>query len=272
LKKLLMPSQLDREVAARIQELRAFRDCISDAVSKAPPGKIRIAKDERRIQYYLRKSPQDVAGTYVSLQDVQKLTTYLQKSYNEKILKEIDAELAVLEPFRISLSKHQNSFQEVFDSFPDKSKTFLKPIDLSDAEYASAWAEIPYVRKPIPDEYAGFITDRGERVRSKSEINIANALNKYGILYKYECPLALRKGMTIHPDFTVLDVKRRKVVYWEHRGIMDDREYARQAVKRIKDYQTAGIFLGDRLIITEETSVNPLGTQEIRKVIEKYFG
>ena len=89
--------------------------------------------------------------------------------------------------------------------------------------------------------------------------------------YKYECPLQIDKGNVIHPDFTVLDVKRRCEVYWEHRGMMDDREYSRHAVTRVKDYEKAGIFLGDKLIITEETGITPLGTYEIERVIKHYF-
>lgn len=53
--------------------------------------------------------------------------------------------------------------------------------------------------------------------------------------------------------------------------MMDDRDYARHSVKRIKDYQEAGIFLGDTLIITEETATIPLGTDEINRVIEAFF-
>jgi hypothetical protein len=52
---------------------------------------------------------------------------------------------------------------------------------------------------------------------------------------------------------------------------MDDREYAKYAVDRIKEYQNNQIFLGDGLIITEETLKQPLGTEEINRVIQKYL-
>ena len=68
-----------------------------------------------------------------------------------------------------------------------------------------------------------------------------------------------------------MDVKKRKEIYWEHRGMMDDREYARQAVFKMKSMMNAGIVIGKNLIITEETSANPLGTNEIDKMIAEYF-
>ena len=92
-----------------------------------------------------------------------------------------------------------------------------------------------------------------------------------GIPYKYECPKALLNGKEIYPDFTVLNVKARKEIYWEHRGMMDDREYAKQAVFKLKSLMKNGIILGDNLIITEETTANPLGTNEIETIINRFF-
>ena len=54
--------------------------------------------------------------------------------------------------------------------------------------------------------------------------------------------------------------------------MMDDRDYARQAVFKMKSLMKSGILLGDNLIITEETTANPLGTNEIDAVIDQYFG
>ena len=77
--------------------------------------------------------------------------------------------------------------------------------------------------------------------------------------------------IVIYPDFTVLNVKQRKIFYWEHRGMMDDREYSIPAVWRVKEYEKNGIFLGGSLIITEETLRQPLGTDEIKNVIHHYL-
>ena len=53
--------------------------------------------------------------------------------------------------------------------------------------------------------------------------------------------------------------------------MMDDKQYSTGSVMRIKTLNKNGIFLGDNLIITEETTTNPLGTNEIEQMIEKYF-
>ena len=52
--------------------------------------------------------------------------------------------------------------------------------------------------------------------------------------------------------------------------MMDDRDYARQAVFKLKSLMKNEIILGNNLIITEETSTTPLGTDEIEMIIRKF--
>lgn len=75
--------------------------------------------------------------------------------------------------------------------------------------------------------------EKGERVRSKSEVIIADMLNRKGISYRYEYPVYLKNVGQIYPDFTVLDAIRRREIYWEHLGMMDDPDYAEMAILRV---------------------------------------
>ena len=142
---------------------------------------------------------------------------------------------------------------------------------MSDEDYVAMWLNHKYVKKEISETIPYFETDHKERVRSKSELTIANALARYGIPYRYECPLILKNRIKIHPDFTVLNVKNRHQLYWEHRGMMDNPEYASHTVERLKQYMRSGLIPGRDLIITEETAEDPLGTDEIDMIIKEYL-
>ena len=50
--------------------------------------------------------------------------------------------------------------------------------------------------------------------------------------------------------------------------MMDDRDYAKNSVARLREYADNQIFPGDNLIITEETYTLQLGTNDIAKTIE----
>ena len=70
-------------------------------------------------------------------------------------------------------------------------------------------------------------TARGEMVRSKSEVIIANALAAKGIDYAYERPLLI-EGVTKYPDFTIEDMESGQTIYWEHCGMLHVPTYRRR--------------------------------------------
>ncbi len=262
---------LKSEAEERLKNLLNVKRILDSNLSQYPAGKIRIAVNGNRVQYYLRETSAQNTGTYISKREKRTIATYLQKSYDEKVLRFVEMEIKELERFLRRYGNPSEEIQMVHSHFPQEARLLLKPIDISDEEYASQWQNAPFEPKEIFNMSAQYITDRGEQVRSKSELNIANTLNKLKIPYKYECPLEVRKGLCFYPDFTVLNVRKRKVYYWEHRGMMDDREYAKHAVSRIKEYESNGIIIGKNLIISEETSSTPLGSNDIIRLIDAYL-
>lgn len=241
------------------------------ALEKAPPEKIHIIRTNKRVQYYLRKDASDKSGKYIHKSETEVIRKYVQKAYDEKVLKHVKSELKNLDSFLKKSDQFILKLKQFYSENPDEIKEHIIPVDISDEDFVKYWQNSPYEGKDIPDYVPFYETKRKERVRSKSELNIANALNDHGIPYKYECPIVLANGKMVYPDFSVLNVAERKVYYWEHRGMMDDKDYAKQAVFKIKSFLKNGLIPGKNLIVTEETSTNPLGTDEIELIIQKYF-
>lgn len=264
-------SFLYEETRRRLKELKEIRAVTELKLKNAPEGIIHVISSSRKNQYYVRQNAKDKSGTYISRKQTTKIKKLLQKQYDEQILKALNNEITILERLINSRYADTKIIQQIYSNKPEEIKKYITPIDYSEVDYINAWKNEAYAGKEVSDNVPMYVTDNGERVRSKSELNIANMLYKFGVAYKYECPLKLNNGRVIYPDFTVLDVKNRKEVYWEHRGMMDDREYSRHTVKRIKEYNENGYFLGDNLIITEELSSEPLGTSDIKRVIQHYF-
>ena len=267
----LNPTNLYKDAQKRLAELQQIYAEKEQELRRMPAGKIHIVQSKNRVQFYLRENTGDKSGTYLKKSDSGKIKKYVQKAYSEKVIKVISKEIKNLESF---LSKSQDTvsqIQQLYSSNPESIKKCIEPVDCSTEDYVKQWCSFEYVGKEIRADTQQYHTDMGEIVRSKSELNIANALHKYGIPYRYECPLKLKNGETIYPDFTILNKATRNNVYWEHRGLRDDRAYAKHAVQRIKDYEKSNIWLGSNLIITEETSTTTLGTMEIEAIIKNYF-
>ena len=107
-------------------------------------------------------------------------------------------------------------------------------------------------------------TAGGIRVRSKSEALIGTQMEAKGMLFRYEP--ALQLGNTVYyPDFCILLPNRRKVVYWEHFGRMDDAGYAARAMQKLDMYRRFGI----PVIFTWETRSQPLNIKEINLKLEE---
>lgn len=84
-------------------------------------------------------------------------------------------------------------------------------------------------------------TARGEAVRSKSEVIIANLLYAKGIDYRYEEPLEF-DGIINYPDFTINDDNTGKTYYWEHLGMLSDQSYRRRWNEKLTWYKQYGVL------------------------------
>lgn len=119
-------------------------------------------------------------------------------------------------------------------------------------------------------------TERGDLVRSKSELVIADKMHSRGIDYAYEQPLVLPNGRIRYPDFTITDHARGVTFYWEHLGLLDDPGYRTRWERKRAEYLAAEICSwqdgGGEIGTLIETRDNPggaLDAEEIARVIEE---
>jgi ATP-dependent exoDNAse (exonuclease V) alpha subunit len=119
-------------------------------------------------------------------------------------------------------------------------------------------------------------TERGDLVRSKSELVIADKLHARGIDYAYEQPLNFADGRVRYPDFTISDHARGVTFYWEHLGMLEDPAYRARWERKRAQYIAGGIKpwqdVGESDGILIETRDDPSGGLDatmIANLIEK---
>lgn len=125
------------------------------------------------------------------------------------------------------------------------------------------------------EEYLIHQTSRGEAVRSKSEVIIADQLAAKEIDYSYEKPLVLG-GSPRYPDFTIEDEESGRTFYWEHCGMLHKPEYqtrweskkAWYAKHDILPFEQGGGKNGT-LIETRDTSEGGISSQKISQIIKQ---
>ena len=239
---------------------------IENKIAVLPEGRIKV-KHLNNKDYYYREGI-SLGERYLSHQDNELIETLIQKDYLKRVLKEAKCEHKAIE--KMLLIYPDALAEEVFAQLSDARKKYATPINICDDAYAKKWMETPYRKKPFKKDAPEFYTLKGERVRSKSEVIIADRLRENGIPYRYECPLKVGNKI-IHPDFTILRMSDRKILYHEHCGKMGDRQYVDDMLTRAKDYNQAGIIMGDRLFYTFESEMMPLDVTALDNIIRLHY-
>jgi hypothetical protein len=121
-------------------------------------------------------------------------------------------------------------------------------------------------------------TIRGEAVRSKSEVIIANLLHSRSVDYHYEQPLELG-GVVKYPDFTIEDDDTGKTYYWEHCGMLHDPSYRSRWNEKLAWYKANNILpmedgggSAGTLVVTVDQADGGIDSAFIDKRIAEMFG
>ncbi len=256
-------------IEEREKELIRMRKFVAARLGTAPDGKLRIKHKNGHAYYYIRHDSHNSNGKYLPRTKIKLIRDLAQKEYDEKALSAIDAELSVIKSCR----RHWCELpaipvETVYDEISDELKEMVMPLTESDKHYKKRWCEAEYEQLKYKEEEKKYATERGDFVRSKSEVVIANLLFQKGIPYRYECALQIC-GRIVYPDFTFLDVKKRKEYYWDHFGVVDDYDYAVKAMRKMRDYSLAGLIAENRIIVTAETLNEPLDSGKISSMINE---
>lgn len=208
------------------------------------------------IQEYVPKKRKDLAERLA------------MRKYKEMQLEEFRTELQAIEMY--IKCKQKSPCAENLLRDESLYKPLLMPYFMRHDEEISKWVNAPYIRNAAYPEKLIHKSVAGIMVRSKSEALIVSSLVKNHIPFRYECPLYLNDHV-LYPDFTILHPKTKKIYYWEHFGKMDVPDYIRITNAKINTYFMNGINPSNNLVMTFESSANPLDYEIVDETIRLYF-
>lgn len=251
-----------------LNKLQAQCDYLRRKLVTFPDGELSIQKNGAYHRWVIKNKEQSVycPKSNRSLAEVMAL-----KKYYSLLLSEAEAELSLLKKISsTSRSKTLSASDLLAESSP--YYPLLQGYFAKDKLPVSAqrWRAESYETNHSHSEHLIHTTLAGHKVRSKSEVIIANLLYTNNIPYRYEAALSL-KEFTAYPDFTLLHPVANKLFYWEHFGMMDNASYCDSACNKLKTYCYNGIFPSMQLITTYETSKCPISTDQVQQIITQYF-
>lgn len=120
-------------------------------------------------------------------------------------------------------------------------------------------------------------TRKGLAVRSRAEIIIADALTDANVKFEYEKPL-VQGGITRYPDFTIEDEISGRTYYWEHLGLLRQKDYRDSWERKLSWYRQHGIKLREEgggpngtIIVTEDQPNGAIDAEAIARIIKEVF-
>ena len=265
-------------IKTRQEELSVLIDNLESSISKRDQGTLLRSTINGTIRFY-EKRDTDSKRIYLGTNKNQVLKDLAQKQYEERILESAKEELLLLRDCLKTLSE----FDECHDSkaeykmLPEVLQQLVNPNLNYEDDYVIRWRKARFCRGRITENHI-YDTLAKEKVRSKSEALIADRLFNAGIPYRYEQRLEFDSDIpgpedmhAYYPDFTILDKRTRKIIYWEHLGKLGDPSYCRDNLPKLHDYMRHGIIQGKNLILTYESTDRPLLTGDIDILINEFL-
>ncbi len=243
----------------------------------APEGVLYVGRSGKTFQYHVRQASQGKNGVYLKKKDIEKARALAQKDYCQRLLESAEAVYAdfdLLERIHAcrSISFMYSALAEVYSSMPPGKRELVEPYVLPDEAYIQKWLSAPASSLGFKDGAAEIYTERGERVRSKSEKMIADKLYMLGVPYRYESTTLLDDGTMVCPDYMILDISERKEILFEHFGMMGDEDYENKALAKIETYTRNGYEVGRSFLYTMETTERPLDMRHFERMIRSRLG
>lgn len=150
---------------------------------------------------------------------------------------------------------------DYYEDLPDAGKEWMRKKEAEKAEYG-----------PWHPEGLIHTVSNGIKVRTKSEMAIAEILLRNGIPFVYELPHVLKNGKIVHTDFTILSTIDYKTEFLlEHEGSMADSGYRDKHAWRVENYYLSGYVPNVNIFFTYDGMNGSVDGESIQRIVDGWF-
>lgn len=195
-------NQADAYLAYLLEEYRELQKKQQRELRKMPPGQLSIRMSRGKVNYaYVLTEENGKQLRRGITNNHEMLHALARKKYLQQSLKLLDKNIPALEKL---LAAHEAPTPDnIIKSLPKAYQQLPPEAFLPGLREQMKWADAEYEKNTYRQESKIHITARGLKVRSKSEVIIADKLDAYGIPYHYD-ELIYIENQTLSPDFIIL--------------------------------------------------------------------
>jgi len=263
-----MNDKLEKLLTKAIEECKENIKVAKRKLRYMPEGRLRVSMDGKKIRLY--QCINDSKGKYIKKSEKHLAMNLANKEYYSLVINEAEKRLSGLNKLKKQISGW--SWNDIKNNMHKVKQSMITNDIVSEDQYIREWEEADHYYKQQPCENeTRYMTKKGHWVRSKTEAFIADTLYMNNIPYHYEEAFYCSDGTIYYPDFTILDVANKRVVIYEHFGLMQDPDYRMIAAMKINKYVESGLIPFETFYYSIEGGEAVVSTDFINKFIENRF-
>lgn len=264
-----MNEQFKKLIVSRKEYLEELVEKKTQDLKEAPEGRLRASNTKGNPIFYLVLDPQAPRGKYLPKKDMERIHALAQKDYDRKVLASADQELLIINSL---LELNDRTVEDIYLNLTPARQQLVQPIRPTDEQLIQQWRAAKACEPMGFDESdPEIMTEAGHRVRSLAEQLWADTMFRKKVPYFFEPVLELKGRGKVRPDFAALNVRKRKELYVEHLGMMDDPAYLENNMLKLRDYERSGYVLGVNFLYTLGTKKHPLQLKTVESLIESHL-
>ena len=217
----------NREISQKmLAELENQLQKANQELQKSPQGRLTREKQGNSFMFFHVMNENNKRVRKAITKDFKTIRALARKAFLQK---EITILQSNIHQIKKTLAAYRPiSFDGVVTMLPEYIAEYA-------AEKPSAWSDEPYNQSVYMSERKVHTTSRGLKVRSKSELLIAEKLYEHGVRFRYEQILSIG-GRDFAPDFTIR-TRSGKTIYWEHCGMTNNDQYMNAHKRKLEAYE-----------------------------------
>ncbi len=224
-----------------LADLQAQLQKANKELEASPPGNVVRVKRANKYTFFQVYNQENERVRKSITKDAAMINALARKAYLNTEIKILEKDIKATTVFIHNFE--EPIYENIIAALPERFQQY----DLAKRDQ-SAWSSQPYRQSTYMPQHKRHTTSRGLKVRSKSELLIAEKLSEHGIPFRYEQILEIG-GAEYAPDFTILRPDGQ-LIYWEHCGLTSDTRYMSHHWQKMQAYSEAGILPWKNLIVT----------------------
>ena len=257
-------------IQREIPEVRQRIGKLEKELARHPEGFLQCFKNGNSYKWYQKLSLRGKGRHYITKENRVLAEQLALNTYHYCQLKDAKKELLYLQSFLDRNPLTSGSLSQHLLNHPEFKGLLLPSLNSLEKDLLD-WKASSYRKNPYHPEKLRFETVTGEKVRSKSEAFIYNALEANNLAFRYDSSWTPDAATELFPDFIIRHPATGALIIWEHLGLLDKEHYRTDFYRRLDIYIRHGFIPGVNLILTGETSDMPFNPRIIDGIIEHYF-